>query len=115
MAKGAKEHAVGFSTLRDLDRVTSALEVLGREGVSQDSRQKIVTVVGAGYAGVELAAAVAESLKGVAMVQLLSPSETIMQVCSAVALYLRSSLTCIALLLPVKTMLGSSMQRFGHI
>jgi NADH dehydrogenase FAD-containing subunit len=63
-----------------MDRVTGALEVLQTEGRAQDSRQITVTVVGAGYAGVELAAAVAESLKGVATVQLLSPWESIMQV-----------------------------------
>eukprot|EP00803_Ostreobium_quekettii_P007009 evm.model.scf_65.16 EVM.evm.TU.scf_65.16 scf_65:121184-122824(-) len=56
---GVKEHAVPFSTLEDANRVLEGLrEVEARGKVPR------VVVVGGGYAGVELAAAVGDRLKG---------------------------------------------------
>jgi hypothetical protein len=80
LAEGAKEHAIGFSTLADLRRIEAALEVLEATGADLSAPRPIVTVVGAGYAGVELAATVAERMAGKALVHLLSPTGDIMPV-----------------------------------
>jgi hypothetical protein len=78
LAAGASDHAVGFATLKDLDRVSAALDALEEE--SKSGARPVVTVVGAGYAGVELAASVNERLKGKAIVQLIASSDRIMPV-----------------------------------
>ena len=47
MASGASDHAIGFASLQDLDRVSAALDCLEQEG-KQQGRKSVVTVVGAG-------------------------------------------------------------------
>lgn len=79
MAKGAKEHAIGFASLDDVRRVSAALAALRAAPMSSAGRA-IVTIVGAGYAGAELAAMVADQLRGTgATVELLSPSGDLMK------------------------------------
>ena len=80
LAQGAREHAVGFATLRDLDRAGAALAALEATMAAPDGRAPVVSVVGGGYAGVELAAAVKARLGRGADVHLLSPSERLMPV-----------------------------------
>lgn len=78
LADGAKQHALGFSTLKDVQRVDAALtapkDCRTDPKVDPSSPQSVITVVGAGYAGVELAATVAERMKGIATVHLMSPT-----------------------------------------
>lgn len=80
MAGGAKKHAVGFSTLQDVQRVDAALTDLKEATTDSSTPQPLISVVGAGYAGVELAATVAERMRGIAAVQLLSPSGEVLPV-----------------------------------
>lgn len=69
---GAKELAIPFVTFDDAMKVRSHLEVLQR------GTNACVTVVGAGYAGVELAIAVAERLGVAGNVRLVTPGPDIM-------------------------------------
>ena len=47
MASGASDHAIGFASLQDLDRVSAALDCLEQESKLQ-GKKSVVTVVGAG-------------------------------------------------------------------
>ena len=78
MAEGAREHALAFASLEDFDRVSAALQAL--EGEAARGRQASVTVVGAGYAGVELAACVQHRLADKAQVQIVSAGDRILPV-----------------------------------
>lgn len=80
LAAGAKQHAVGFSTLQDVQRVDVSLTALADAHKDPSTPQPLITVVGAGYAGVELAATIAERMRGAAAVQLLSPSGEVLPV-----------------------------------
>jgi NADH dehydrogenase FAD-containing subunit len=94
LAKGAKQHALAFSTLGDVRRVDAALDALssGVAGVGGVAPSKpLITVVGAGFAGVELAATIAERLPG-ATVHLLSPSGEVLPVRSSAHTVAESSL-----------------------
>lgn len=72
---GVKEHAIAFSTYEDAIRVNTKLESLA---ASPSSIYPEVVVVGGGYAGVELAAAVAEKLRGCGRIQLVTTTEDIL-------------------------------------
>ena len=80
LAAGAKKHAIGFNTLQDVKRVDAALTDLSDASIDSSAPQPLISVVGAGYAGVELAATIAERMRGVAAVQLLSPSGEVLPV-----------------------------------
>lgn len=88
-AAGASEHAVGFATRDDVLRVDAALTALAEE--MRTGRSAVVSVVGGGCAGVELATCVAERLGANARVQLLTPSGDILPVCSSAAIALTVS------------------------
>lgn len=70
---GVKEYALPFSTYDDASRVVSRLDAL-----SAGSGYPEVVVVGGGYAGVELAAAVAEKLQGRGRIQLVTSTDDIL-------------------------------------
>jgi len=72
---GVKEHAIPFSTYDDAMRVNAKLESLAALPASIYPE---VVVVGGGYAGVELAAAVAEKLRGRGRIQLVTTTEDIL-------------------------------------
>lgn len=70
---GVKEYALPFSTYADASRVVSRLDALAA-GASYPE----VVVVGGGYAGVELAAAVAEKFQGRGRIQLVTSTSDIL-------------------------------------
>jgi NADH dehydrogenase FAD-containing subunit len=72
---GVKEHALAFSTYEDAMRVNAKLESLAASSASINPE---VLVVGGGYAGVELAAAIAEKLRGRGRIQLVTTTEDIL-------------------------------------
>eukprot|EP00892_Ulva_mutabilis_P011657 jgi/Ulvmu1/8864/UM049_0046.1 len=78
MAEGAREHAIGFSTLGDVRRADAALSCLEAATADPTAPRPVVSVIGAGYSGVELAATIGERLAGSAAVHLLSPSGDVM-------------------------------------
>lgn len=80
MVPGAAEHAVGFATIADVHRVDAALEHLTAATSDATAPRPVISVVGAGYAGVELAATVAERMAGASAVHLLSPTGGVMPV-----------------------------------
>jgi NADH dehydrogenase FAD-containing subunit len=49
MADGARDHALAFASIDDLQRVEKALQTL--ESEADSGARAVVTVVGAGYAG----------------------------------------------------------------
>lgn len=74
---GVKECARPFVTLEDAEYVAHKLsELESRAAVG--GPEGTVVIVGAGYAGVELAAVVAERVKGKVRVMLLTPSSEIL-------------------------------------
>lgn len=80
MVPGAAQHAVGFATMADVRRVDAALEHLITVTSDATAPRPVISVVGAGYSGVELAATVAERMAGASAVHLLSPSGAVMPV-----------------------------------
>ena len=82
LAAGARKHAVGFSNLQDVQRVDDALRALEDSCTDPSTPQPVISVVGAGYSGVELAATVAERMKGCAAVHLLAPNGELLPVCA---------------------------------
>lgn len=72
---GVKEHAIAFSTYEDAMRVNTKLESLV---ASPSSIYPEIVIVGGGYAGVELAAAVSEKLRGRGRIQLVTTTEDIL-------------------------------------
>ncbi|KAK9167542.1 hypothetical protein Scep_002733 [Stephania cephalantha] len=75
LVPGAAELSLPFSTLEDALKVDSRLKALERGKFGKDSLIRVV-VVGCGYAGVELAAIVAERLQDKGIVQAIN-AETI--------------------------------------
>ncbi|KAK9167504.1 hypothetical protein Scep_002695 [Stephania cephalantha] len=75
LVPGAAELSLPFSTLEDALKVDSRLKALERGKFGKDSLIRVV-VVGCGYAGVELAATVAERLQDKGIVQAIN-AETI--------------------------------------
>ena len=73
---GVKEYALAFSTFQDAEKLKSKLDALAASPASSPE----VVVVGGGYAGVELAAAVAENLKGTGRIQLVTSTPDILDV-----------------------------------
>ncbi|GMY12583.1 alternative NAD(P)H-ubiquinone oxidoreductase C1, chloroplastic/mitochondrial [Fagus crenata] len=73
---GASEFALPFSTLEDAHKVDNKLRTLERKYFGKDS-PICVAVVGCGYAGVELAATVAERLQDRGIVQAINVETTI--------------------------------------
>ncbi|KAK3211386.1 hypothetical protein Dsin_016092 [Dipteronia sinensis] len=73
---GAADFALPFSTLEDACKVDQKLNALERRKFGKDS-MICVTVVGCGYAGVELAATVSERLGDRGMVQAINVDTTI--------------------------------------
>lgn len=71
---GVKEYAVAFSTYEDAVRVNARLEALASSAAMPE-----VVIVGGGYAGVELAAAVSDRLRGRGLIQLVTATEDILQ------------------------------------
>lgn len=69
---GVKEHAIPFSSYEDAVRVAAKLDILSTVTSPE------VVVVGGGYAGVELAAAVAEKLGGRGRIQLVTTASDIL-------------------------------------
>ncbi|KAG1677080.1 hypothetical protein FOA52_001250 [Chlamydomonas sp. UWO 241] len=74
---GVKELALSFNVYDDAVVVKAALEQIEAAG---DPSQAVM-IVGAGYAGVELATVVAERLGGAARVQLVTPADNILDGC----------------------------------
>lgn len=74
---GVKEHAIPFNTYNDARRVVSTLQSLASSSVSPTSPE--IVIVGGGYAGVELAAAIADRLKGRGKIQLVTASTDILE------------------------------------
>jgi demethylphylloquinone reductase len=72
---GVKEYAFPFSTFEDASKVAAQLDELAYT----PDRYPEVVVVGGGYAGVELAAAVADRLKGRGRIQLVTATQDILQ------------------------------------
>ncbi|PIA47436.1 hypothetical protein AQUCO_01400238v1 [Aquilegia coerulea] len=77
LVPGAAEFALPFSTLEDAWKVDKRLKSLEREKFGKPSSPISVVVVGCGYAGVELAATVAERLQGKGKVQAINVGTTI--------------------------------------
>ncbi|KAF5186013.1 Alternative NAD(P)H-ubiquinone oxidoreductase C1 protein [Thalictrum thalictroides] len=77
LVPGAAEFALPFSTLDDAWKVDKRLKILEREKFGKPSSPISVAVVGCGYAGVELAATVAERLQGKGKVQAIDVGTTI--------------------------------------
>lgn len=73
---GASEFALPFSTLEDAHKVDNKLRTLERKYFGKDS-PICVAVVGCGYAGVELAATVAERVQDRGIVQAINVETTI--------------------------------------
>jgi hypothetical protein len=79
---GVREHARPFVSLEDAEYVAQQLAAYeARAATGQPPAA--VAVVGAGYAGVELAAVVGERLKGKARVALLTPGADILEAAPA--------------------------------
>jgi NADH dehydrogenase FAD-containing subunit len=79
---GVREHARPFVSLEDAEYVAQQMAVYeARAAMGQPPAT--VAVVGAGYAGVELAAVVGERLKGKARVVLLTPGADILEAAPA--------------------------------
>ncbi|KAK9096073.1 hypothetical protein Sjap_021570 [Stephania japonica] len=76
LVPGAAEFSLPFSTLEDALKVDSRLKALEREKFGKDSLIRVV-VVGCGYAGVELAATVAERLQDKGIVQAINAESII--------------------------------------
>nr|POF25479.1 isoform 2 of alternative nad(p)h-ubiquinone oxidoreductase c1, chloroplastic/mitochondrial [Quercus suber] len=72
----ALEFALPFSTLEDAHKVDNKLRTLERTNFGKGSRIRMA-VVGCGYAGVELAATVAERLQDGGIVQAINVDSTI--------------------------------------
>jgi NADH:ubiquinone reductase (non-electrogenic) len=78
---GIKQHARPFVSLSDAEYVAgrlAAFEARAAVAGGAQQQQATIAVVGAGYAGVELAAVVAERVRGSASVVLLTPSQDIL-------------------------------------
>mmetsp|Transcript_8825 Transcript_8825/g.15280 ORF Transcript_8825/g.15280 Transcript_8825/m.15280 type:complete len:459 (-) Transcript_8825:389-1765(-) len=80
---GVAERALPFNTLEDALQVQSALASI-EERASADGTPANVMIVGAGYAGVELCAVIAERLRGKGLagtvrVSLVTPGQSIME------------------------------------
>ena len=71
---GVKEHAVPFSSYEDAARVAARLDALAAAPATPE-----VVIVGGGYAGVELAAAMADKLGGRGRIQLVTSAADILQ------------------------------------
>ncbi|KAF6140055.1 hypothetical protein GIB67_001796 [Kingdonia uniflora] len=69
LVPGAADFALPFSTFEDACKVDDKLKILERKKFGKDSSPIHVSVVGCGYAGVELAATVSERLKEKGVVQ----------------------------------------------
>lgn len=78
IAEGAKENALPFASIDDYTRMAAAMRTLEAE-IAQ-GRRPTVTIVGAGYAGVELASCVQNRLGSSAQVQIVSSGDDIMPV-----------------------------------
>ena len=70
---GVKEHAWSFTSYKDADRLNAKLAALDVVSAAPE-----VVVVGGGYAGVELAAAMAERLRGRGRIQLVTSASDIL-------------------------------------
>eukprot|EP00798_Chlamydomonas_sp_ICE-L_P017167 gene17167-23483_t len=66
---GVKEFALPFNSYEDAMRVKEVTEA-----ISSNNNGGVITIAGAGYAGVELATSIAKLVQGRARVQLLAPS-----------------------------------------
>lgn len=75
---GVKEHALPFVSLQDAEALTGRLGAL-EAAAARSGVPGTVAVVGAGYAGVELAAVVAERLGSRGRVVLLTPGAHILE------------------------------------
>lgn len=71
---GVKEHALRFSTYGDAIRVTERLNSLANSTVPPE-----VVIVGGGYAGVELAAAVSDRFRGHGRIKLITATPDILE------------------------------------
>lgn len=82
---GIKDNARPFNTLADAEFVAGRLAAfearaaLAGEQQPQQPQQATVVIVGAGYAGVELAAVVGERVKGKASVVVVTPGSSILE------------------------------------
>lgn len=77
VVEGAAEFAMPFSTLEDASKMDRKLRELERQKFGNETPIR-VAIVGCGYAGVELAATVAERLQGKAIVQAINVENTIL-------------------------------------
>ena len=77
---GAKDFAIPLNDAKDASRLAGALRDIERAAdKTEDEARRRVAVVGGGLAGVELAGVVAERTRGVATVELFTPSGGIMR------------------------------------
>ena len=67
---GVSEHALGFRTLADLQRLQAVLERL-----NQQEQQQRIAIVGAGYCGVELACTLASLMNGKVSIELVEQGD----------------------------------------
>ena len=76
---GVTEHAIGFRSLEDVDRLQALIEQL------RSDRRPLqrVAIVGAGASGVELACKLADLLDGAALVELIEQGPTALTECRA--------------------------------
>lgn len=78
---GIKDNARPFSTLADAEFVAGRLAAFEARAAlaGEQQQQATVVIVGAGYAGVELAAVVGERMKGKASVVVVTPGSSILE------------------------------------
>jgi NADH:ubiquinone reductase (non-electrogenic) len=77
---GVRQNALKFTTLADAQALNSRLGAIEAAGsATAGPGRPVVMVVGAGYAGVELAAVIAERLGGRAVVQIVTPGASILE------------------------------------
>jgi NADH:ubiquinone reductase (non-electrogenic) len=76
---GVQENARPFNTLADTEYVAGRLAAFEARAALGQQQQATVMIVGAGYAGIELAAVVAERLQGKASVVVVTPGAGILE------------------------------------
>lgn len=76
---GIKDNARPFNTLADAEYVAGRLAAFEARAALGQQQQATIVIVGAGYAGIELAAVVGERMKGKASVVVVTPGGSILE------------------------------------